>query len=218
MTNAVSLSGRMLVFTRLNITTDNLDEIVGAVASYGGGDDYAPVVIDSTVTLDLKALKDKLWQHKIAVVGVVAGVLDEQAQALHLVVLPKDKPVTRLKDDSQKSDNAPSGRTTAVHKELVRSGQQIQHLDGDLVLLRNANNGSEVVSGGSLYIYGKASGRIVAGAMGDTTARIFCQEFDPLLVSVAGTYCLRENIADELINKAVMVSFDKQTGLVFEAI
>lgn len=217
MTNAVSLSGRMLVFSRLNIATDNIDEIIKSLANYGGGDDYAPVIIDSSVELDLNALKQRLWACKIAVVGVVAGALDEQAQALQLIVLPKDKPVTRIKDSAEKTSDAPA-RTTVVHKELVRSGQQIHHLDGDLVLLHNANNGSEVVSGGSLHIYGKANGRIVAGAMGDTTARIFCQEFDPLLVSVAGTYCLKENIAEELINKAVMVSFDKQTGLVFEAI
>lgn len=218
MTNAVSLSGRMLMFSRLNITTNNVDEIIKSVANYGGGDDYVPVVIDSNVTLDLKALKDKLWQHKIAVVGVVAGVLDEQAQALQLAILLKDKPISRLQDSVNQNNTASTNRPTIVYKELVRSGQQIHHLDGDLVVSNNINSGAEVVSGGSLHIYGKASGRLVAGAMGDTTARIFCQNFEPMLVSVAGTYCLRENIADELINRAVMVSFDKQKGLVFELI
>ena len=55
----------------------------------------------------------------------------------------------------------------------------------------------------------------MAGATGDKDARIFCQRFDPSLVSVAGTYCLHDDIPKEMIDKAVQVSYDEQKGLVF---
>ncbi|WP_290000510.1 hypothetical protein [Faucicola atlantae] len=39
--------------------------------------------------------------------------------------------------------------------------------------------------------------------------------FNPSLVSVAGTYCLKENIPAEYLNQAVIVSYQEPVGLVF---
>ncbi|MCC3309322.1 septum site-determining protein MinC [Psychrobacter sanguinis] len=108
--------------------------------------------------------------------------------------------------------------TTLFYDQMLRSGQSINHVGGDLVLTDSVNNGAEAITDNSLHVYGRAQGRLVAGATGDKDARIFCQRFNPSLVSVAGTYCLNDNIPAEMIDKPVQVRFVEGQGLVFEII
>ena len=103
-----------------------------------------------------------------------------------------------------------------VHSQMLRSGQSINHVGGDVILTKGINAGAEAITDYSLHVYGKAEGRLVAGATGDTKAKIFCLRFNPSLVSVAGTYCLKENIPTEYLDKAVQVSYLDGQGLVFE--
>lgn len=103
-----------------------------------------------------------------------------------------------------------------VHNQILRSGQSINHVGGDVILTKGINAGAEAITDYSLHVYGKAEGRLVAGATGDTNAKIFCLRFNPSLVSVAGTYCLKENIPTEYLDKAVQVSYLDGQGLVFE--
>lgn len=115
-----------------------------------------------------------------------------------------------------KADDKPiSEFSSMIHETMVRSGQAIHYMGGDLIVLNHINNGAEVATDGSLHIYGKGQGRLVAGATGDTHARIFCQNFDPSLVSVAGMYCLKDDIPSEMIGKAVQVCYSAEKGLVF---
>ena len=74
-----------------------------------------------------------------------------------------------------------------VHSQMLRSGQSINHVGGDVILTKGINAGAEAITDYSLHVYGKAEGRLVAGATGDTNAKIFCLRFNPSLVSVAGT-------------------------------
>lgn len=99
------------------------------------------------------------------------------------------------------------GINSFVQTQMVRSGQSLHHMGGDLIITASVNQGAEVATDYNLHIYGKGQGRLVAGATGDENARIFCQQFDPSLVSVAGTYCLKDDIPAEMINQAVQVSF-----------
>lgn len=108
--------------------------------------------------------------------------------------------------------------TTLFYDQMLRSGQSINHVGGDLVLTDSVNNGAEAITDNSLHVYGRAQGRLVAGATGDKDARIFCQRFNPSLVSVAGTYCLHDSIPAEMIDKPVQVRFVEGQGLVFEII
>lgn len=103
-----------------------------------------------------------------------------------------------------------------VHSQMLRSGQSINHVGGNVILTKGINAGAEAITDYSLHVYGKAEGRLVAGATGDTNAKIFCLRFNPSLVSVAGTYCLKENIPTEYLDKAVQVSYLDGQGLVFE--
>lgn len=108
------------------------------------------------------------------------------------------------------------GDKSLVHEQMLRSGQSVHHIGGDLIVTNSVNKGAEVVTDNNLHIYGKGQGRLVAGATGDETTRIFCQVFEPSLVSVAGTYCLHDDIPQEFIGQAVQVTFEKNKGLVFK--
>lgn len=105
--------------------------------------------------------------------------------------------------------------TSMIYDQMLRSGQSLNHVGGDLILTNSINSGAEAITDNSLHVYGRAQGRLVAGATGDKEARIFCQVFNPSLVSVAGTYCLRDNLPEDIIDKSVQVRFVEGEGLVF---
>lgn len=105
--------------------------------------------------------------------------------------------------------------TSLIYDQMLRSGQSLNHVGGDLILTNSVNSGAEAITDNNLHVYGRAQGRLVAGATGDKDARIFCQVFNPSLVSVAGTYCLRDNLPEHVINKSVEVRYLEGQGLVF---
>ena len=70
----------------------------------------------------------------------------------------------------------------------LRSGQQVYARGGDLVVLAAVNPGAEVIADGSIHVYAPLRGRALAGASGQTDARIFTTRFEAELVSIAGIY------------------------------
>ena len=121
---------------------------------------------------------------------------------------------------------APSKAVTStspglIQKTPVRSGQQLYAEARDLTVLSTVGAGAEVISDGSIHIYGTLRGRALAGAQGNTDARIFCQEFHAELVAIAGNYKVLEDVPKELRGKAVQVWLergpDKQDQLMIAA-
>lgn len=237
MTKAIQLFGKMLTFSRIKINTNNLDDIqaeLTATLQSKLSTKNIPVMIDSDVVLDLEKLVEMLWMLGVQPIGVVDGIMNEQAKKLRLAILPADgKRLERLerlatdkpKTPVQPADNTPTpdtqsmsddvASTQSMYTQLIRSGQSVHHFGGDLTILGGVNQGAEAITDSNLHIYGHGLGRLVAGATGDKDAHIFCQKFNPTLVSVAGTYCLSEDIPSELIGEAVKVSYDEKLGLVF---
>lgn len=95
-------------------------------------------------------------------------------------------------------------RLRVVHRP-VRSGQQIYCPDGDIVVMQQTSAGSELLAGGSVHVYGALRGRVLAGVQGDKTARIFCQNLEAELLSIAGRYRLLDDIEEDFKGQAVMV-------------
>lgn len=90
-----------------------------------------------------------------------------------------------------------------IHDQPVRSGQQVYARDRDLVVLNLVGNGAEVIADGSIHVYGALRGRALAGAQGDTRARIMCQAFHAELLSIAGQYRVFEEMPRGLRGKPV---------------
>lgn len=96
-----------------------------------------------------------------------------------------------------------------VQKTPVRSGQQLYAENRDLTVLSTVGAGAEVISDGSIHIYGALRGRALAGARGNADARIFCREFHAELVAIAGHYKVMEEVPKELRGKAVQIWLDQ---------
>lgn len=253
---ALAFYGKMLTFSRLQFSTDDLVAIEAQLAeTLSNKTSNIPILIDSEVEQDLSALVELLWSWGLQPIGVVTGKLDEQARAQRLAIFPADgKRIERIlpskkaapqvakvaedknadlasnKDTTAINDTATETTisdvtaeslvsteqiTSLIYDQMLRSGQSLNHVGGDLILTNSVNSGAEAITDNSLHIYGRAQGRLVAGATGDKDARIFCQVFNPSLVSVAGTYCLRDNLPEHVIDKSVQVRFIEGEGLVF---
>ncbi|MGR3898436.1 septum site-determining protein MinC [Psychrobacter sp. 1176_08] len=254
---ALAFYGKMLTFSRVQFSTDDLSIIEAELAkTLSNKSSNIPVLIDSDVEQDLSALVELLWSWGLQPIGVVTGILDEQARAQRLAIFPADgkrierivsnkKPPAKVSEtpDIQSGETTTTSHDTAAtsdaarettistvtaetlvsaehitslfYDQMLRSGQSLNHVGGDLILTNSVNSGAEAITDNSLHVYGRAQGRLVAGATGDKDARIFCQVFNPTLVSVAGTYCLRDNLPEHVIDKSVQVRFVEGEGLVF---
>jgi septum site-determining protein MinC len=114
-----------------------------------------------------------------------------------------------------------AGPTTMVVDKPLRSGQKIYARGGDLVVLAMVNQGAEVVADGNIHVYAPLRGKAMAGARGNTNARIFSLCLEPELISIAGVYRTSENpLAPEVRGKAAQVrlSNDGQDKLLIEAL
>jgi len=101
-----------------------------------------------------------------------------------------------------------AGMPGMIQKTPVRSGQQLYAEQRDLTVLTTVGAGAEVISDGSIHIYGSLRGRALAGASGNVEARIFCREFHAELVAIAGHYKVLDDIPRELRGRPVQVWLD----------
>ncbi|MCX5466656.1 septum site-determining protein MinC [Acinetobacter nematophilus] len=234
----IRITGRMVNFTRLTFDTNDHDAIRQQLTSMMSETSYqgALVIIDTTVEQELIALIQLIISLDLQPMAVIDGLLGDQARAIQFPVLPADRPLQRIKptkeqvletpvkqpDEPAKTATANTSKTlshaTSYHDEILRTGQCIVQDHGDIILNAGINSGSEVIASGNIHIYGSVRGRVIAGAGGNTTARIFCHSLEAELVSIAGTYCVADDIPQDVIKKAVQIYLNDQQELVFEAL
>ena len=105
---------------------------------------------------------------------------------------------------------------TMIVDKPLRSGQQVYARGGDLVVLAAVNFGAEVIADGSIHVYAPLRGKAIAGARGNTDARIFSTCMEPELISIAGTYRTTETpLPDDVVGKPAQIRLDGER-LVFE--
>ena len=105
---------------------------------------------------------------------------------------------------SAQPGGSPEGLVPAqIHHQTVRSGQRVYGRNRDLIVTAAVGAGAEVMADGCLHVYGSLRGRAMAGAHGESSARIFCQEFYAELISIAGIFRVFETIPPELAGKPV---------------
>ena len=112
-----------------------------------------------------------------------------------------------------------SARTpTLVITRPVRTGQQIYAKGGDLVVMALVSAGAEVIADGDIHVYAPLRGRALAGAKGDTSARIYTTCLEAELVSVGGVYrTLDETLPTSIKSQPAQIYLD-QDKLVIEAL
>ncbi len=107
---------------------------------------------------------------------------------------------------------APQSSSALVITKPLRSGQRVYARHTDLVVIGMVSQGAEVIADGNVHVYGPLRGKAMAGARGDTSARIFTTHLDAELLAVAGVYRVVEDKLDKsLQNQPALVRLDGDT-------
>ena len=215
--------------------TDTLaNDLAARMADAPGFFDNDPVLIDlslvqgSGAVPDCAALLALLRSHRTVPVAVRGGSEAQTAAALAagLVLAPEVAPARAAPAPAAQPPAAevaaapdlpaaaaaavptPAPGALVVDKPL-RSGQQVYARGSDLVVLAMVSFGAEVIADGSIHVYAPLRGRAMAGARGNTAARIFTTCMEPQLVSIAGIYRTTEvAIPTDIVGKPAQVRLE----------
>lgn len=189
--------------------------------------DQDPVIIDvsslsfeqDTPLIDLGALLPLLHEHGLIPLAIkgAQGKLLAQAKGLGLVDasdarIRRSVPLAEIIQETTTTEFvAPPVEPTLALGPMVidkplRSGQQVYAKGRDLIVLAMVNAGAEVIADGHIHVYATLRGKAIAGARGNTQARIFVQAMEAELISIAGIYRTNENaLPDDVFGQAAQV-------------
>ena len=227
----------MLKSTDLQAVQEELNRRLGDVPDFF---DNEPLLIDLSGALaaarragheaqaiDFAALLALLAPYKVKPIAVRGGSAEHMAaaQAAGLLSAPEARVVASSPPSAEPSsapepvsepvpaaEPSPPSGALLIDKPL-RSGQQIYARGRDLVVMAMVNAGAEVIADGSIHVYAPLRGKAIAGARGNTQARIFAQSLEAELLSIAGIYRTSEvPLAPAVRGKPAMVRLLTQDG------
>jgi septum site-determining protein MinC len=195
-----------------------VDELTGRVATAPKFFQRTAVCLDFSElgrdpdAAELRAVVEAVRRAGMLPVGLVNGTAatDTLAREVDMPVLAqfrantKAPPVVHAAPEAEPEPDA----SPLIHTQAVRSGQRLYARRRDLIVMAPVGAGAELMADGCAHIYGPLRGRVMAGARGDTRARVFCQEFHAELVSIAGVFRVFETIPPELAGKPVHAWLD----------
>ncbi|ACL30134.1 septum site-determining protein MinC [Buchnera aphidicola str. APS (Acyrthosiphon pisum)] len=179
----------------------------------------APIIVNVSKlcnTVDWKKIKKIIISHGFFVVGVSGcqdGILKKNIIDSGLPILSERKNnksniITNFFINSyknKKKETINKVEKTHIIDIPVRSGQKIYAKHADLIVINNVSAGAELVADGNIHVYGIVRGRVLAGANGDTSRKIFCTGLFAELVSISGEYWLSDQIPSEFIGKSAQI-------------
>ncbi|MBC7918395.1 MAG: septum site-determining protein MinC [Rhodoferax sp.] len=241
------IKSAQLQLVALLVKTPEIDTLVAQLLAAYGPDgenpdffDHDALVLDfshiptETPEPDWKPLLTALRTCRLVAVAVRGASQQwlESAKAVGLVEAPPDAPRVRgavhatetvevVKEVVHEVVREIPGPATMVVDKPLRSGQKIYARGADLVVLAMVNQGAEVAADGNIHVYAPLRGKAMAGARGNTQARIFSLCMEPELVSIAGVYRTSENPLPAGVHgkpAQVRLSNDGKEKLIIEAL
>lgn len=195
------------------------------------------LVREAEEAIDFAAIVAVLREHRTLPVAVRGGsdAQMEAARAVGLAAVP-DAPLARAEAAAPAVEPEPESEAQAPVQEVIRevvhevevvrevpvarpgtmvidkplrSGQQVYARGADLVVLAMVSFGAEVIADGNIHVYAPLRGRAIAGARGNTEARIFSTCMEPQLVSIAGIYRTTETaLPDDVAGRPAQVRLE----------
>lgn len=214
----------------LQLQTELSDHVASAPALLRG----APVVLDLNPLSQLadhgllRELIARVHQAGLRVIAMAANPgAEAAAAALDLPLLGLDRKRTRVVESAPPeeitaelplelpAEEAPTrpAEPAGLQPPLVlpgpiRSGQQVYARGRDLIITGAVSAGAEVAADGCVHVYGRLSGKALAGASGDLRARIYCLSFAAEVASIAGNFKVFESAGRDVAGKAVEIFLD----------
>jgi septum site-determining protein MinC len=195
--------------TSLPVLQEAMAQMTGGAADYFD-DEFAILDIGQLPhnhpAIDWPALIGLFRSHRLTPVAVrnAPPALEAEiiSHGLSLDVVAKPRMATRAEAQPEPAPVAapapaavivqpavqPATRGTMIIDTPVRAGQRVYAHGCDLIVTAAVNNGAELIADGSIHVYAPLRGRALAGASGDSDARIFAMSMEPELVSIAGYY------------------------------
>ncbi|MBB3640576.1 MULTISPECIES: septum site-determining protein MinC [Pseudomonadota] len=216
------------------LKTSDLDVLAEALdAQLADSPDFfeqEPVVIDLSLLqeaqddgdIDFAALRGLLARHQTQPIAVRGGNDAQHAAAraagLSVAAMPAApaprapappaEPPASEAPQIVREVPVPANGTLLIDKPL-RSGQQVYARGGDVVVTAVVSFGAEVIADGNVHVYAPLRGKAIAGARGNTEARIFSTCMEAQLVAVAGIYRTNEvPLPDTVLGKPAQVRLD----------
>lgn len=217
---ALEFKGRMLSLTRVRVLDPDLKAIEAHLTNFARQMPQAveglPLILESDVPIELAGVLALMRRLGMQPLAAMEGALGGDARLCGLPVLPLDV-VTEGRASAARAEAieppppqptvvAAPRRPTRIITEPVRSGQQIYAEDADLIVTQLVSPGAEIIADGCVHVYGTLRGRAIAGARGDTSARIFCRKMEADLLAVAGVYAVADQMQGELRGQPVQAS------------
>jgi septum site-determining protein MinC len=158
---------------------------------------------DAAGEVDFPALISLLGSYQLVPICAKGGSAARMAAALQAGLLPvPDAHLVAARPAVAAAPPAASPVAAPVPTEPLgalvidkplRSGQQVYARGRDLVVLAMVNAGAEVIADGHIHVYAPLRGKAMAGARGNTGARIFSLALEAELLSIAGVYRTSEH-------------------------
>ena len=242
---AFDLKSTAWTLTALRLQTANMTTLAAALtqrfADTPGLFDNDAVVIDLSPlreadwAIDFDALIPQLRSHRLVPVAVQGGSATQNAAALaaglpealdaapaaaspHEANMPTMVHAVELREVVREVEvvkEVPAAIPTMVLDRPLRSGQRVYARGTDLVVMAAVSFGAEVIADGHIHVYAPLRGRAMAGARGNTGARIFTTCLEAQLVSIAGIYRTSETQLPEAVRgKPAQVRLDGERLLV----
>ena len=194
---------------------DGLDEMLAKSSGFFAG---RPVILDvGSVTLTREGLRETiaaLNARGIRILGL-EGIEDTALDSTFPPVLTSGRPTSGIVmggGGGQRQQAAPAAEperaarpSSLLVEESIRSGQSIVYLEGDVTVLGSVGSGAEIVAGGSIHVYGALRGRALAGARGNSGARIFSSKNEAELLAIDSMYLVADDMAPAMRGRSVQV-------------
>tara|TARA_A100000164_G_C21900409_1_gene770207 strand:- start:273 stop:1028 length:756 start_codon:yes stop_codon:yes gene_type:complete len=208
----IKVSTILAVAALLNdINSENIKSELSKIT--GGVKDYFK---DELVIIDIGQISDRLllkkinWENLIKIFNAYGlspvavknapsylfdkiksnGLIIDNSNIVKVQKKIQSQPQLELKIDNvneNKIDSKELNRTMVVESP-IRGGQQIYAKNSDLVIMAVVNSGAEVIADGNIHVYAPLRGRALAGASGNSSARIFSLAIAAELLSISGIY------------------------------
>lgn len=188
-----------------------LDELTGRTATAPQFFERTPVCLDLNSlphepdVAEVRSVIETVRRAGMLAVGLTQGsaAIEALALALEIPVITHFRTPSAAVPVVQAAPVQEVAPPALIHHQPIRSGQRVYARNRDLIVTSSVGPGAEVMADGCVHIYGAMRGRAMAGAHGNTGARVFCQEFNAELVSIAGVFRVFETIPADLAGAAV---------------
>ncbi len=146
---------------------------------------------------EMGMLRDRLSERGIQLWAVVGSspTTEQTAQMLGLATRLSHSKVER---QTQRVENNFGGEATLLINRTLRSGYRIEH-ENHILIIGDVNPGAEVISMGSVVVWGKLKGSVHAGYQGKEAAMVCAMEMAPMQLRIANLILLLSNRKGKLM-------------------